>query len=162
MAIIHIKKEQFDKLHCNTLTDQEKKLLLGHCGTCDTCAEALAESFVQLPLMKAPKRMQYEILQKAQKSDQELLTKVKKTSKELQLFYYSLKVGLAVAVACMMLLLINTTPVHVVPAVTSSRYKIEKINETIYHQKLKLNSKLNQLTSNQEKMEDRKDDKKEK
>ncbi len=54
-------------------------------------------------LLTAPVHMKQEILERSRRMDRPLTNQVRQTSKNLQLFFYSLKVGAAVAAALVLL-----------------------------------------------------------
>ena len=57
-------------------------------------------------LIKAPAHMKQEILERSRRVDYQLAITTKRLSKQMQLFFYSLKVGAAVAAALFLLFMV--------------------------------------------------------
>lgn len=73
-----------------TLSDLE------HLAGCDYCIEQFADEVEQQALLHAPRDFKADVLKKSGQIDIRLTAKSHQLSKQLQLFYYSLKVGMAV------------------------------------------------------------------
>lgn len=91
--------EQHVNLHLLTAED------LRHLASCDCCAEQLADCLEDHGLLHAPKNMKAEILNKSRQFDIQIVAKSNHASKKMELFYYTLKVGLAAAFAIVVLVL---------------------------------------------------------
>lgn len=72
---------------------------LDHLGDCTFCAEQFADYIEEYELMTAPKYMQDSILTRSRQLDVQVIAKTNHASRKVQLFCYSLKVGLAAAFA---------------------------------------------------------------
>lgn len=79
-----------------------------HIAACTRCAELLAQDMETRPLLSPPKNFQESVIMRSRQADVVMISKTNQISKRLQLFYYSLKVGFAVACA---LFLLAVTPV---------------------------------------------------
>lgn len=102
----HITKELFQHWQQRKMTESQEEAFLKHTGTCTFCAEKfgewMSESFVEPPAY-----LKDEISRRTRQLDVQTVVKVKQTSKQMQLFMYSLRVGLAV-VASIFLLTVTT------------------------------------------------------
>lgn len=68
---------------------------LEHIMSCDFCADALADYMEGHELLTAPKNMKDSILMRSRQANIQVIAKSNEISKQLQLFYYTLKVGFA-------------------------------------------------------------------
>lgn len=138
----HVQKEQFEKLHRGVLTDGETKLLLQHCSECEYCTDRLTDSMAPSPLIKPPGGMKSQILEKAAQIDKHRDLPVIKSSKQLQLFFYSLKVAAAAVGTCAMLLSIHPDTAAMQTGLNGDIGKIEQLNSLIFKQKIQINEKI--------------------
>lgn len=83
-------------------------------------------------MIKAPIQMKEEILKKSKSPVIRIAVESKKVSKKVQLFWYSLKISAAVAIALTLLIFISI-PANIVPSVKTGPVKKEwNITEKIY------------------------------
>lgn len=99
----HITKEQWIKFSQGKLSEIEEEQLYQHIGTCTYCAEEFTKAIEQDFLLEPPKYLEEEILERTKKVDVQAALVVKKTSRKMQLLFYSLKVGFAVAASIFLL-----------------------------------------------------------
>lgn len=110
----HITREQFCDWQAGEMELSQEEAFLGHIGSCTFCSgqfadwmEAPQESFgeqMELP-HEPPVYLKEEILQRTQQMDVQMAVHVKEKSQQMQLFMYSLKVGLAVMTSIFLLML---------------------------------------------------------
>lgn len=108
----HITDEMWIALKQDTIRPEEFMEILEHTCDCTWCAERMAETLGQEENKDAdlvpvpPSYLAEEILERAKQLDIKAAAAVKKTSKKLQLFLYSMKVGVAVAFSMLILALL--------------------------------------------------------
>jgi len=100
--IRHLTEEELAAWAAGTLPAAKAKELLMHTGTCDYCAERFAACLKQ-DLMEPPAYLREEILEKSRSMEVRTARTICQTSRQIRLFLYSLKVGLALAVSLLML-----------------------------------------------------------
>lgn len=100
--VTHMNKEDFLRFQQNLMNQTEKEAFLNHIGGCDYCADYFA-TLLSDDIILAPRNMKANILMATKRPDVVLAKKMKETSKRLQLFWYSLKVGTAMACALLLL-----------------------------------------------------------
>lgn len=110
----HITDEMWIALKQDTIRPDEFMQILEHTCDCTWCAERMAEALGQdgaeEPEWAAapPAYLAGEILERTKQLDVKAQTTVKQASKQLQLFLYSMKVGVAVAFSMLILVLTST------------------------------------------------------
>ncbi|MCI9384696.1 MAG: hypothetical protein HFI24_10930, partial [Lachnospiraceae bacterium] len=72
----------------------------------DAYTEQLIRQVEKEGLIKAPAHMKQEILERSKRLDYQLAVTTRKVSKQMQLFFYSLKVGAAVVTALFLLFMV--------------------------------------------------------
>lgn len=105
-GICHITKEQFCDWLAGELPPDKETEFLGHIGNCTFCAGQFAnwmESPPELP--EPPAYLKEEVLQRTQQIDVQMTVRVKERSRQMQLFMYGLKVGMAVVTSIFLLIL---------------------------------------------------------
>lgn len=108
----HITDEMWIALKQDTIRPEEYMEILAHTCDCTWCAERLAnalEQEEQSAKVLPPSYLAGEILERAKQLDVVTVQAVKRTSKKLQLFLYSMKVGVAVAFSMLILVLLPIT-----------------------------------------------------
>lgn len=103
----HVTKEWLEAWNLQQLSETEEQMFLTHVGSCDHCAEQFA-AYLEQDLIEPPAYLHEEILERSKSLEIQTARKVYQTSKQMRLFFYSLKVGVAVAVS---LLLLFVSPV---------------------------------------------------
>mgnify|MGYP006865384928 CR=1 FL=1 len=98
-------------------------------------------------LIKAPAHMKQEILERSERIDYQLAVTTRKVSRQMQLFFYSLKVGAAVATALFLLFMVpkelpKTEPVAPKEA---ARQQEETLNRRINQGMQEMNQMLNEM-----------------
>lgn len=114
----HVTEEQFCDWLAGEMPAQEEEWFLGHIGSCTFCAQQFAgwmeppeafagpeEAFAGPP--EPPAYLKEEIRKRTQQMDVQMAANVKERSRQMQLFLYSLKVGLAVMSSIFLLMLTN-------------------------------------------------------
>lgn len=102
----HITEELWIALSDNTIQQQDYMKILEHTCGCTWCAEQLAEVMAgEGAWAKPPAYLKGQILERAAQLDVKAQVSVKKASKGLRLLVYSMKVGLAVAVSSILLVI---------------------------------------------------------
>ena len=111
----HIPEEQFTSFAEGNMKDEDLMHFLEHLGSCNYCANHL-DAVMSGEIITAPRDMKENILTAVKRPEVQLAMKARQTSKQMQLFFYSLKVGTATACALLLLFLtmnyssILTTP----------------------------------------------------
>ncbi len=100
---LHIDKEMFCDWLAGRMNPQRESEFLGHIGKCTFCAQQFAD-WMELP-HEPPRYLKEEITQRAHQVDVQVSVQVKEKSRQIQLFMYSLKVGLAVVTSIFLLML---------------------------------------------------------
>lgn len=103
---MHISEDQWMRFHKHQLTPDEELLLLNHVCECDFCSSRMANTLPAEEQLSAPRWMKQETIQYVQKHT--LFHRLLQGPK-LQLFFYSLRVGVAVAFALLLLVHIDFT-----------------------------------------------------
>lgn len=98
----HVTEEWLSDFAEGQLTESELGQMFRHLKSCDYCAEQLAD-FLEKDLAAPPAYLRDEILERSRCPDVQASKTIYRTSKRMQLFLYSLKVGLAVAASLFML-----------------------------------------------------------
>lgn len=98
----HITKEAFCDWLAGELPLDKETEFLGHIGSCTFCAGQFA-GWMESP-QKPPAYLKEEILQRTQQMDVQVSVHVREKSRQMQLFMYSLKVGLAVMTSIFLLM----------------------------------------------------------
>lgn len=101
----HLTGEMLETWISGTLSQEEEQKLLVHAGSCDYCAKLLADCLEQ-DLAEPPAYLQEEILEKSRSIEIQTARAIHQASKQMRLFYYSLKVGFALAVSLTMLFIL--------------------------------------------------------
>ena len=100
---VHITRDLFCDWQEGKLKGKEETDFLGHIGTCTFCAEQFGNWMEEGMLMESPGYLKEEVLSRTRQMDVQAAVKLKETSRQMQLFMYSLKVGLAVAFSIFLL-----------------------------------------------------------
>lgn len=98
----HITKEEFCDWLAGEMPPDKEAEFLGHIGSCTFCAGQFA-GWMESP-QEPPAYLKEEILQRTQQMDVQVSVHVKEKSRQMQLFMYSLKVGLAVMTSIFLLM----------------------------------------------------------
>lgn len=107
----HIDEPTFFRLNHHQLSEAELLTTLSHMNQCDFCATRFANYMGKNELIEAPKNLKESILHSSKGINTKMILKTKQTSHQLQLLYYSLKVGASIVGALVVLLLsCNTLP----------------------------------------------------
>jgi anti-sigma factor RsiW len=119
----HITNEQFCDWLAGEMPPDRETEFLGHIGNCTFCAHQFAEwmeappeppelavsreeAFMNQPgLLNPPRYLKEEIIQRTQQPSVQMGVHVRQKSRQMQLFMYSLKVGLAVTASIFLLML---------------------------------------------------------
>lgn len=99
----HIDREMFCDWLAGEMNPQRESEFLEHIGKCTFCAQQFAD-WMELP-HEPPRYLKEEITQRAHQMDVQVSVQVKEKSRQIQLFMYSLKVGLAVVTSIFLLFL---------------------------------------------------------
>lgn len=105
----HITEDTWIALSNDTIAPGDYMKILEHTCSCTWCAECLASVMEKEQAEEPPVYLKEQILERANQLDVQVQMSVKKTvgktSKQLRLFMYSLKVGLAVVVSVFLLVI---------------------------------------------------------
>ncbi len=120
----HITKEQFCDWLAGEMPSDKEAEFLEHVGNCTFCAHQFADwmeappdlpvsqtktvqeiSMNQTGLLNPPRYLKEEIMQRRQRAGVQMSVQVREKSRQMQLFMYSLKVGMAVMTSIFLLLL---------------------------------------------------------
>ncbi|MBS6395626.1 MAG: hypothetical protein KH452_00530 [Clostridiales bacterium] len=99
----HLNEEWLEAWTNGHLTKEEQMLMLEHTGRCICCAEKLADYLERDTLAVPPAYLKEEIWEKTKRADIQAARTVYQTSRQMRLFLYSLKVGLAVVTSLFLL-----------------------------------------------------------
>lgn len=139
----HITKEQFCDWLAGELPPDKETEFLGHIGNCTFCAGQFAnwmesppqdfagqmESLLeispgQMEVPEPPVYLKEETLQRTQQIDVQMTVRVKERSRQMQLFMYGLKVGMAVVTSIFLLIL--TTDIQSMQPEDVREWKMER------------------------------------
>ncbi|MDF2543658.1 MAG: hypothetical protein K0S47_3376 [Herbinix sp.] len=101
----HVTEEELLKFQQDIMSQEDTLKFLEHVSSCDFCSARLAES-MQEHIMNSPMDLKANILKAINRPDAKLVQKAKETSRQMQLLFYSLKVGAATVGALIALLLV--------------------------------------------------------
>lgn len=110
----HITKEQFCDWLAGEMPSDREEEFLGHIGSCTFCAHQFAEWMEAPPELSVnqmtvpldpPRYLKEEIVQRTQQAGVQMGVHVREKSRQMQLFLYSVKVGLAVMTSIFLLML---------------------------------------------------------
>ncbi len=99
----HISISDFYAFQHDLMYETEKENFLEHISNCDHCSDQFA-AMMSEHLIEAPRDMKANILKATKSPEVQFVIKVKQTSKQVQLFWYSLKVGTATVLALLLLI----------------------------------------------------------
>lgn len=124
----------------------------------DAYTEELIRQVEEEGLIKAPAHMKQEILERSQRVDYQLAVTSRKVSKQMQLFFYSLKVGAAVVTALFLLFTVPKELPQTEPMAPSeaARQQEETLNQRLNNGMQEFNQMLNDVMGfkNRDQMED--------
>lgn len=104
----HLSEEQLEAFMSGKVSAEEKGQMYTHIKTCDYCAELLA-ACLEEDLLSPPAYLQEEILEKSRSIEIQTVRTIRQTSRQTRLFFYSLKVGFALAVSLLLLFVFPQT-----------------------------------------------------
>lgn len=98
-------------------------------------------------LIKAPAHMKQEILERSERIDYQLAVTTRKVSGQMQLFFYSLKVGAAVVTALFLLFMVPKEIPQAEPMVPkeAARQQEETLNRRLNNGMQEMNRMLNEM-----------------
>ena len=98
-------------------------------------------------LIKAPAHMKQEILERSERIDYQLAVTTRKVSRQMQLFFYSLKVGAAVVTALFLLFMVPKEIPQAEPRVPkeAARQQEETLNRRLNNGMQEMNRMLNEM-----------------
>lgn len=99
----HISENEILAFQQASMSLEEKEEFLEHICSCDFCSEILANSMEDY-IIPAPRDMKANILKTVNRPDIKIKTKTKEYSKQVQLWLYGLKVGMATIGALLLLI----------------------------------------------------------
>ena len=113
----------------------------------DAYTEQLIRQVEAEGLIQAPAHMRQEILERSKRMDYQLVVTTKKVSRQMQLFFYSLKVGAAVVTALFLLFMVpkelpKTEPVSPREA---AKQQEETLNRRLNNGMREINQMLNDM-----------------
>lgn len=124
----------------------------------DDYTEQLIRQVEAKGLIKAPAHMKQEILERSRRMDYQMAVTTRKVSKQMQLFFYSLKVGAAVVTALFLLLMVPKELPKETPVAPSeaARKQEETLNRKLNNGMQEFNQMLNDMMgfNNRDQMED--------
>lgn len=98
-------------------------------------------------LIKAPAHMKQEILERSRRMDYQFAVTTRKASKQMQLFFYSLKVGAAVVTALFLLFMVPREIPRAEPMTPeeAARQQEETLNRRLNNGMREINQMLNEM-----------------
>ncbi|NBK92249.1 hypothetical protein D5278_09755 [bacterium 1XD21-13] len=113
----------------------------------DAYTEQLIRQVEAEGLIKAPAHMKQEILDRSGRMDYQLAVTTKKVSRQMQLFFYSLKVGAAVVTALFLLLMVPKELPQAEPMAPreAARRQEETLNRRLNNGIREINQMLNEI-----------------
>lgn len=113
----------------------------------DAYTEQLIRQVEKEGLIKAPAHMKQEILERSKRLDYQLAVTTRKVSKQMQLFFYSLKVGAAVVTALFLLFMVPKEIPQAEPIAPkeAARQQEETLNRRLNNGMQEMNRMLNEM-----------------
>ncbi|MCI8557143.1 MAG: hypothetical protein HFI19_05125 [Lachnospiraceae bacterium] len=113
----------------------------------DNYTEQLIRQAEAEGLIKAPVHMKQEIMERSRRMDYQMAVTTRKVSKQMQLFFYSLKVGAAVVTALFLLFMVPKELPKEMPAAPSetARQQEETLNRRLNNGMREINQMLNDM-----------------
>ncbi|MCI8376058.1 MAG: hypothetical protein HFI29_11580 [Lachnospiraceae bacterium] len=113
----------------------------------DAYTEQLIRQVEAEGLIKAPAHMKQEILERSGRMDYQLAVTTKRVSRQMQLFFYSLKVGAAVATALFLLFMVPKELPKTEPMAPgeAARQQEETLNRRLNRGMQEINQMLNDM-----------------
>lgn len=113
----------------------------------DDYTEQLIRQVEAEGLIKAPAHMKQEILERSRRLDYQMAVTTRKVSKQMQLFFYSLKVGAAVVTALFLLFMVPKELPKEEPAAPSeaAKQQEETLNRRLNDGMREINQMLNNM-----------------
>ena len=113
----------------------------------DAYTEQLIRQVEKEGLIKAPAHMKQEILERSKRLDYQLAVTTRKVSKQMQLFFYSLKVGAAVVTALFLLFMVPKEIPQAEPIAPkeAARQQEETLNRRLNNGMRELDQMLNEM-----------------
>ena len=113
----------------------------------DAYTEQLIRRVEAEGLIKAPAHMKQEILERSERIDYQLAVTTRKVSRQMQLFFYSLKVGAAVVTALFLLFMVPKEIPQAEPMVPkeAARQQEETLNRRLNNGMQEMNRMLNEM-----------------
>ena len=136
----HIDKEMFCDWLAGEMDPHREQEFLGHIGKCTFCAQQFA-GWMELP-HEPPRYLKEEISQRAHQMDVQVSVQVKEKTRQIQLFIYSLKVGLAVMTSIFLLML--TANIRDVDSGAVREWKLERMQQQDAEEQMSITDTLNQ------------------
>lgn len=107
---IHLTEHDFEAWEQGILSDTQTQSFLTHTANCPHCGDAwfayMSRHMEALP--EPPAYLAQEIIERVHQPDVVIAQKARRTSKRVQLFLYSLKVGVALAASIYMIFTMDT------------------------------------------------------
>lgn len=138
----HISRENLLAFRKDKMSLQERELFLNHICSCLYCSEQLSD-FISEEIISAPSDMKENILRAVNRQEVQLIKKAKKTSKSIQLFIYSLKVGMA-TVGALFFLLVTVNSSNQIDSAYYQKYQDSQISNPVT---TAINSRINILST---------------
>lgn len=136
----HIDRKEFCDWLAGEMNPQREKEFLGHVGVCTFCAQQFAD-WMELP-HEPPRYLKEEISQRAHQMDVQVSVQVREKSRQMQLFLYSLKVGLAVMTSIFLLML--AANIQGMDSETVREWKLERMQQQSEEERISITDTLNQ------------------
>ena len=113
----------------------------------DNYTEQLIRQAEAEGLIKAPVHMKQEIMERSRRMDYQMAVTTRKVSKQMQLFFYSLKVGAAVVTALFLLFMVPKEIPQAEPMVLkeAARQQEETLNRRLNNGMQEMNRMLNEM-----------------
>lgn len=141
----HVTEEQIRAFTEGKLTKEEEQTFLIHVGSCDYCAEQFS-GWLEQDLLEPPAYLQEEILERSRCADVRAVKTASGLSRNMRLFLYSLKVGLAVAASLYVLFFSSGIGGLEIPVIRIEQEMSGSITETLDEKSEKANGRLRELT----------------
>lgn len=121
---LHIYDYQFESLRNGKISQDDYHKLLEHISKCDYCAEKFCSVVETGPMsIIPPDYLKDQIKDRVKCMDIAIEKNAKKISKSMQLFLYTLRVGATIAIAILMLGIINMFPEPNPASIDAARQK---------------------------------------
>lgn len=130
----HLSESQLESLRSGKLKDADLIVMLEHAEHCTFCAERLGDAIEESVMsIMPPAYLKDQIREQTERLDVAAKKSLKRTSKQMQLFFYSLRVAATVTLSVLMLCVTSMLPMTDMTKVEAARQ--ERLEEKMEREK---------------------------